>query len=107
MCEFTYLFCGLFSNEGLRKVMDGRYVRVRIQGCVVLVVCRRRRLRSWSCVLVLSGYGIFSVHEQLGLDLYPIHLYRNLWNTKVEDEGNAQKRGVGGRKMDFGWQLEV
>jgi len=58
-------------------------------------------------VLVLHRRDISSVLEQLGLDLYPVYLYRYLWNAEVEDEGDAQEGGFGGRKMDLGWQLEM
>lgn len=58
-------------------------------------------------MLALPRRDMFSVVEQPGLDLYPVYLYRNLGDAEVEDEGNAQERGFGGRKMDLGWQLEV
>ena len=56
---------------------------------------------------VLSSCDILSVLEKLSLDLYPVYLDRDLRDAEVEDEGNAQERGFGGRKVDLGWQLEV
>lgn len=55
----------------------------------------------------LASCDMLGFLDELGLDLYAVYLYRYLWNAEVEDKGDAQEGGFGGRKVDLGGKLEV